>query len=204
MLENGDKIRYDFISTESYEINPKRKEVWVEGVPTKNLDENLGEVTDYHYTYTEKEKKVSINEMKNLSVYHGLFDSLGKEILPLKYDKIERYQDKNDLEWDDKNLICYRVKKNEKWGVYNTHLKKWILPLQFNDISISDEEFPLIKAKRNLDKNYFYYDFNGNLILSEKLEIEYEGREYLIFNKNGTQYQMKYNKEKQKFIWHKQ
>jgi len=204
VLENGDKIRYDFISTESYEINPKRKEVWVEGVPTKNLDENLGEVTDYHYTYTEKEKKVSINEMKNLSVYHGLFDSLGKEILPLKYDKIERYQDKNDLEWDDKNLICYRVKKNEKWGVYNTHLKKWILPLQFNDISISDEEFPLIKAKRNLDKNYFYYDFNGNLILSEKLEIEYEGREYLIFNKNGTQYQMKYNKEKQKFIWHKQ
>jgi len=95
-------------------------------------------------------------------------------------------------------------KENEKWGVYNTHLKKWILPLQFNDISISDEEFPLIKAKRNLDKNYFYYDFNGNLILSEKLEIEYEGREYLIFNKNGTQYQMKYNKEKQKFIWHKQ
>src|SRR5690606_27778813 len=107
----------DFISTESYEINPKRKEVWVEGVPTKNLDENLWQVTDYHYTYTEKEKKVSINEMKNLSVYHGLFDSLGKEILPLKYDKIERYQDKNDLEWDDKNLICYRVKKTKN-GVF--------------------------------------------------------------------------------------
>ena len=203
VLENGDKIRYDFISTESYEINPKRKELWVEAVPTKNLDENLWEITDYHYTYTDTDKKVSINEMKNLSLYQGLFDSLGNVILPLEYDKIEEYQDRNDLDWDDENRICYRVKKNGKWGVYNTHSKKWILSLQFSEIVIFNEKLPLIKARRNSTENYSYYDLNGNLILSEKVEIEYQGTEYLIFSKNQIRYKLQYDKEKQKFIWYK-
>jgi|GEM_PF-2464863 len=203
VLENGKKIKYDFISTESFVINSKRNELWVEGVPTKNLDENLWEITDYHYTYTDSGKKVSINKMKDLSVYQGLYDSLGKEILPLEYDKIERYQDRNDLDWDDENLICYRVKKNEKWGVYNTHLKKWILPLQFEDITIFNEEFPLIKARKNQTENYSYFDLNGNLILSKKIEVYNQRKNYLFFYKNGIRYKLEYNKDKLKFTWHR-
>lgn len=54
----------------------------------------------------------------------GLYDSLGSEIIPIKYDSI------SGINGDE-----YKVMSDDKWTIYDIKSGKEIFPLKFNDVS---------------------------------------------------------------------
>lgn len=218
---DGKEIKKDYLITDT-SYPDSNDYIKIFGVKSTDLDKNLWSIKtietpdnpdlDKKYLNLESTENskyfndgytyVSINKSKPIKQWFALYNKKGEELLPLKFDDILwlRY----GITWVEKPLIV--VKQKGKWGLYNAKQNHWLLPISFQEIKQDvDEKLPLIKVRKNTIGNYSYYDLNGKLILSENIEVHYydDGREYLIFYKNGNRYKMQYNKEKQKFIWHK-
>ncbi|WP_143095595.1 hypothetical protein [Paenimyroides ummariense] len=183
----------------AYLFNHERKDVFVQGVQSKDLDRNLWTIETYSKNpcrIPNPDTRIIINNMKNLPIYQGLFDSLGQAVLSLEYDNITF----------GKNTDYAIASKEKRVGVYDIVNKKWIIPVRYEEVCGINSELPLYKAWINKEKHKVdYYDYSGNLILSSDIFIQsfnyQDGK--ILFYKNGNTYKMYYNKEKQKITWYK-
>ena len=201
-------------TTESYFVFPETKKqinqkfitieflflpnntVLINGILSKELKKTNHKIIlgNYYNRSYEKYKKVKINETDFVNHYYGIFDSNGEALLPLEYDYIGIFENK-------KFAV---VEKNHKMGIYNINVKDWLAKLSFSNIDKLPQNLPLFMLQDSENKKY-YIDENGTIILSNKTNVTHidANGHYLIFTKNKNRYKMQYNKDKQKFTWHK-
>src|SRR5690606_21857006 len=91
----------------------------------------------------------------------AVFDFGGNELLPLGYTHWSTL--------DTASLRYLRVGRNDTWGVYDTQLKKEVIPVQFSDIRPLSEGSNLILAVTGStynDYRYGVYTPEGDVLLA--------------------------------------
>ena len=76
----------------------------------------------------------------------GYYDKNGNIVIPLEYGYSQEmmYNDKHKVLYLSLTHCLFRVSKNKKWGVVNRN-NKFILPIEYDTIDISEEDIILAK-----------------------------------------------------------
>lgn len=191
------RLKKDFVV---YSYSAHRDYIVIEGVKSDDLDSNIwiNKIDAVKPEKAEKNRQVIINKQKLANLYYGVFDTLGKEILPLKYDTIKYFGGKNG---------AYLVKKNNKVGVFNVIKKEWEYLPKYKQLEYLNGYLPLTKIQKTKGTKPYWVDDNGVVILSGRIKVVEinlatpYAQEYLVFIKNKKRYKLEYDGNS--FIWYR-
>jgi len=134
---------------------------------------------------------------KDQLTHTSMISMSGEALLPSEYDYI------CGLYTDEINpsRTLFRIGKQNLEGIYSAVQKRWIWPPSPVKIS-KDYNFPLFTLQSD-DGKTRYVDENGTLIVSERVKVTGNVREYLNFRVNKKDYYLKYDSEECKFYWYR-
>ncbi len=113
------------------------------------------------YTTLWYDDRTDLYKVKSDNKYGIIYDG-GKELIPCKYDDIEKLE-------DSKGYPLYKVKLDNKCGIINGEGKE-IFPFLFNDIYFAKDDQMLKVQRENL---WGYYTIDGTQVTDFYEDIEY-------------------------------
>lgn len=220
---------YGFVDSEDkYIVTPIYKEVdynfgYYEGGLFKVVDSNdkIGFVNDQgklivpcKYDYSQSfEKGYSVVRVAHgeFDYKYGLLDSLGKEVTPLKYGRLEFYADDNVLvfgsentsnvglmnlkgqilipeEYDfwSKNISkgLWPVGKNDKFGVINLK-NEIVVPFEYVMIESYSDALGVAATQKEEYGKYGFIDRTGRIVIPFEYDYGWPTDKYIIVKKNN-------------------
>ena len=215
-------------SEDKYIVTPIYKEVdynfgyYVGGLfKVVDIKDKIGFVNDQgklivpcKYDYSQSfEKGYSVVRVADgeFNYKYGLLDSLGKEVIPLKYGRLEFYADDNVLvfgsettsnvglmnlkgqilipeEYDfwSKNISkgLWPVGKNDKFGVINLN-NETVVPFEYEMIESDSDALGVAATQKEENGKYGFIDRTGRIVIPFEYDYGWPTDKYIIVKKNN-------------------